>query len=941
MEERRNMETSFTRMPNTLLRAFAAGLLSTLLALAGCDLLTSAETRIGRAEQLIAAGDYRPAVFELRKVLEDEPEHAQARLLLAQAEFGSGEISAAESDLDRAMQAGADAGAAAVLKARIQLALGRAEILLTQLEAGEIDLPEPQASFYRGKAQLGVRQPDAALESFRAALAAAPGMIEARVGVAEAMAAQGDVSAALAELADVTNDEPNAAVAWLARGSLQLQLGRYVDADESLGRAVEYAKGRLDETLQLQAIAGQIEARLAMNEIESAGEALSGLQQRAPNSPVTRLFLARLQLARNEFQPAIAGLTALTNDLPQFVPARFLLGSALLAQGNLYQAERHMSAVVQALPDNLEARKRLAEIRLRMNRPESAIDLLGSSLEGGAGDSRAMALLGAAQLSAGVDPSAIPRLEETIARQPDNRAARLDLAGLYITSGDAGRAVELLHETSASREDARREYLLIRALAQTQGQAAARTEIERMVREYPDDTRRMNLAAGFLLSFGDTQSAVSLLERALAARSDDVETLVNLGRARMAAGDLDAADTLLRRALSHDAGSVDARIVLAEVASRRGNSEEARRLLEEIRMDDARAVASKLLLARLYLQGKESAKASKSLADALAAAPNRSDVLVAAGDLQREFGNHEQALGYYRKAADLEPQQAEHWIRVARAQGALGFGPAARESAERALKLDPLHVDAIGVAVMLDFAEGRKDAALARVLELRARRPQDAAAAMLEGDTRATLGQHADAATAFARAAALQPSLTAAVRLAQSRQLAGQRNAPAPLRDWLRTRPDDLPARAMLAILLDQAGQADQAVAEYERVLASGAADAVMSNNLAVLYQRMGDPRAEAMARQAYRLAPTNAAIADTLGWILHSKGAREEGIRLLREASQLAPQEPEILLHLAEALLDAGQAVEARTILANLLAGNADFTGRSKAQELLRKAGG
>lgn len=912
-----------------------------MLAFAGCDLLTTPEARIERAAQQIAAGEHRAAVFELRKVLGDDPEHAQARLLLAEAEFGSGDISAAESDLDRALKAGADPGRAMVLKARLQLAFGRADVLLTQLDAGEVRLEEPQASVFRGRALLAMRKPQEALAAFESARQAQPGLIEARVGIAEARAALGDFSAALADLADVTNDEPTAAAAWLTRGSLQLQLGRPVDADESLGRALEHAKGRLDETLQIQAMAGLIEARLAENQLPRADEVLAEMQRRAPNAPISRLYRARIELARNDLPSAIGGLTSLTNDFPQFIPARFLLGSALLAQGNLYQAERHMAAVVQALPDNLEARKRLAEIRLRMNRPESAIDLLGGSLDGESGDSRAMALLGAAQLSAGVDASAIPRLEETVARQPDNRAARLDLAGLYVSSGNSAKAIEVLHGLAYVRDDARREFLLVRALADAQGEAAARAELDRMVRQFPDDPERMNLAAGFLLAFGDAAAATALLEKALSVRSDDVPTLVNLGRARLGAGELEAAEALLRRALSHDAGNVDARIVLAEVASRRGQADEARRLLEDIRMDDARAVASRLLLARLHLQARETAKASKALADALAAGQNRPDILVAAGDLLQEFGNHEQALGYYRKAADLEPRQAGHWIRMARAQGALDYGPAARESVGRALALEPQNVDAVGLSVMFDVADGRRDAALARVLELRRRLPQDSAAALLEGDLRSTLGQHAEAAAAFAQSARLKPSLAATVRLAQSRQLAGQRDAIAPLRDWLKTRPGDLPARAMMAILLDQSGQVEPAMREYERVLASGEPDAVMSNNLAVLYQKMGDGRAEALARQAYRLAPTNAAIADTLGWILHSKGAREEGIRLLREAAGLAPQEPEIQLHLAEALLDAGQAGEARAILARLVDGGSEFAGRPRAQELLRRAGG
>ena len=705
--------------------------------------------------------------------------------------------------------------------------------------------------------------------------------------------------------------------------------------------ALLHAKGHLDEMAQVQAIAGQVDARLANADIEGAKAAMAELEKRAGSAPVARLLKARLAIANNDLTTAIAGLTSLTNDLPEFLPSRFLLGSALLAQGNLYQAEHHLAMVVQAVPDNLEARKRLAEIRLRMNRPESAIELLSASGSEGLSDPQAIALLGAAQLSAGANPSAIKRLEETILRQPENRAARLDLAGLYIGSGNSGRAVELLRDTPASPSDARREFLLIRALGATEGETAARGEITRMVGAYPRDAERLNLAAGFLLSFGDKAAATRTLEQSLAANSDDVQTLINLSRSRLDSGRADEAEALLRRALSHDETSVEARIALAEMAGRRGDTDEARRLLEAIRIDDARAVASRLLLARLYLNGQETAKASKVLAEAISAAPNRSDVLVAAGRLQQDYGQHEQALGYFRKAADLEPQVAAHWINLARAQTALDYGPAARESLSRALKLEPDSVDVVAFAAKLDFADKRGDQGLARVVELRRRLPKDARAAILEGDTRSALGQHALAAAAYAESGRLQPSAAAAIRGAQARQFAGQPDAQAPLRDWLRQHPDDLPARAMHAVFLDQAGEADQAIKEYERFLDAGQPDPVMSNNLAWRYFEKGDPRAEALARDAYRLAPTNGAIADTLGWILVRKGAHDEGIRLLREAASLAPDEPDIQLHLAEALVIAGKSGEARQLLGKLLEGNREFAARNRAQELLRKAGG
>lgn len=913
----------------------------TLSGVAGCDLLVSPETRIERATSMIDGGDYRKAVFELRKVLEAEPAHARARLLLAQAEFGSGEVTAAEADLDRALEAGIAPADAALLKARIQLVLGRSQVLLTQLDAGEIVLPEPQRSLFRGRALMAIRQPVEAIAAFDEALRQAPGQVETRLGVAEGKAASGDVSGALTDLAMLLKDEPTAAEAWLVRGSLLLQQGRYADGESALGKALQHAKGRLTEPMQLQALAGQIEARLALNEADRAAEGFAELERRAPNAPITRLLKARLAIANNDLGTAITHLTTLTNDLPNFLPARLLLGTALMAQGNLYQAERHLAAIVQASPENMEARRRLAEIRLRMNRPESAMALLSSSLDAGFDDPRAIALLGAAQLSAGADPSAIARLEEAIARNPSDRAARLDLAGLYISVGNPAQAIELLRTMPAAREDARREYLLIRALAANRGEKEARKEVENLIRNNSMDVERLNMAAAFQLSFGDAAAAVATLEKASAIQPGHVLTLLNLGKAGLARGNLDAAEAAMRRALSHDAGNVDARIGLAEIAGRRGNNDEARRWLEEIRMDDARAAASRLLLARLYLSGGETAKASKVLAEALATAPNRPDLLIAAGALQQDFGHHEQALGYYRQAVELDPEQAPHWLHLARAQAALNYLPAARESSERALKLAPASVDVVALAVTLDVMDGRNDAALARVLELRRRLPRDADAALLEGDLRSTLGQYAEAARAFAESASLRRSLVAVIRQAQASQRAGLRNAGAPLRAWLRDHPDDLPARAMNAIFLEQEGLVDQAIAEYERVLAAGQPDAVMSNNLAMLYLQKGDPRAESLARQAYRLAPTNGAIADTLGWILVKKGSRDEGLRVLREAVAQAPGEPEIQLHLAEALADAGQAAEARDILQKLLAGEQEFAGRQRAQELLRKSGG
>jgi Flp pilus assembly protein TadD len=57
------------------------------------------------------------------------------------------------------------------------------------------------------------------------------------------------------------------------------------------------------------------------------------------------------------------------------------------------------------------------------------------------------------------------------------------------------------------------------------------------------------------------------------------------------------------------------------------------------------------------------------------------------------------------------------------------------------------------------------------------------------------------------------------------------------------------------------------------------------------------------VAERAYQLAPSDANVADTLGWALVEAGQVEKGLRYLREAQVRAPANPEIRDHLAEAL--------------------------------------
>jgi Flp pilus assembly protein TadD len=108
-------------------------------------------------------------------------------------------------------------------------------------------------------------------------------------------------------------------------------------------------------------------------------------------------------------------------------------------------------------------------------------------------------------------------------------------------------------------------------------------------------------------------------------------------------------------------------------------------------------------------------------------------------------------------------------------------------------------------------------------------------------------------------------------------------------------------------------------------------------NNAAWFAHERADPRALPYAEHAAELAPDNAAVLDTLGWILTQQRRAGDALEHLTRAAQLAPDALEIHYHLAVAQVQLGQTEAARRTLDALLAAEGPFAQRDAAQELLR----
>jgi cellulose synthase operon protein C len=915
-----------------------APLIVALLALAGCDLFRSADSRVARAERSMAEHRYREALIDLKNALEDEPGHMKGRLRLAAVEMQLGDLAGAEKDLSRAIELGAPPAETAEIHARLQLALGKARELLAEIEAGKTGLEKNAAALYRGQALVAVRDLPAAIEALQAIPRGDPRWVAARATIAEALAGQGNTDAALSELSAVIAVEPAGYEAWLTRGTVHARLGDFAAAEQDLGEARKHMPADLASGDQARLLASLGEVELALGKVDAATATQGELARVAPNALVTQVLAARIALARQDYSAATAMLQRAVTMAPNMVTVRFLLGAALFAQGNLGQAEQQLSQVVQSAPENLAARKMLAQVQLKLGHADSALQLLQGAE--GAHDPQLDMLLGVAQLQRGQQPSALAYLEKAAAANPTDAKLRLDLAAAYLSAGQPGKSVELLAPMKQSPDELRRAGLLAAALLASGDVPRAREQIDALIAARPKDATALMLGVEFNLQQRDFARARGLAQRALDAAPQNPQLLLARARVEARAGKADDASQWIDKALALDPGNAAAHLAQAELAMRRGDVVVATRALEDLRRRDNGSIDARLQLAAIYLRQKNAAAAQPVIDELTALAKDRPDILNSLGMLLFENGRYDVALSRFRDAALRDSTNPVYWLNAARAQIALGDSGVARESLQKAVAARPDWMPAVGTLALLDATEGRGDQALKRVSELKSAHPHDANALQLEGDVHMAMREYAKAAAAYSAAVAISPSSATALKIYQARNAGGLPAATEPLERWLAAHPDEDTLRMVLAQAYQGKGELRRSAQEYETIRAAGRATPVVLNNLAWNYHLLHDPQALTVAKQAYDSSPKASAIADTYGWILVENDRAAEALPVLQAAAKDS-RDPATQYHYAVALVRTGAREEGLKLLREVLAREPKFEGAADARKLLEQESG
>ena len=918
--------------PHRLPLLIGAGLASLLLA--GCGILLTPQHRLERAQREIQAGEWRDAAVDLRVVVQKEPQNAQAWLLLAQLSLDAADLAGAQSGLARAVAAGAKGPKVDALQARVWLEGGQPQRVLDAIAQHSLDLPEPDRTITSARALLARQQPEAALAQIQPLLAAHPDLTDARDVVAEALADESKFTPALQQLDLAARQDAKASEPLLLKGLILQQQGQDAAAEEALRLALKRMPPSEPILHRVKALIALTQVRLSRGDLEAAAASQATLAKLEPQSPATALLDARLKIARKNLQGGVAQLEQIVNDAPNFSEARLLLGAALLQRGDLQQAQQQLQDLVASAPDDIAARKLLAEVQLRLGQPEGALNVLSPALNTDSLDPQLLSLYGTAASRTGDKQALIQALQRSEAEHPDDQTVLLNLTAAYLGEGQAAQALATIEKTKDAG-DLRRDRLLIATLQAAQGPAAAGAEVERLRAAHARDPGVLDLAASYYVTEGRIEDARAALRESLAIDPDDVSSLVDLARLDEAAGDPGAAQTRLQAALKTHPDALPARLALADVLVRTKSYDSARAVLDAAGPHAGADV--KFALAQVALASGDLKAANAALDQAIAEQSGRAEAVEDAGLLLMKANQFDAALARFAQATQLAPNDADYWLNTARAQLALNQPLAARSSLDKADQLQPGSLQVTAAQASIDLSQGQGQAALQRVQALLSQRPDDAGVLELEGDVYSDLKQPEAAAAAYGKAQQLRPSARLAANLYRVKLMAHASRPQEPLEQWLAREPSSWPIHDLLGQYYLGAGKAPRlAMQQFKAAIAQQPNDVVALNNLAWALNQAGDPGAEALAERAHELAPNDASVDDTLGWVLARAGKAAGAVDYLRQAAKLDPSDPNVQYHLAFALAKSGQGGEARQILDKILANGQPFDSRAEARQLL-----
>jgi putative PEP-CTERM system TPR-repeat lipoprotein len=437
----------------------------------------------------------------------------------------------------------------------------------------------------------------------------------------------------------------------------------------------------------------------------------------------------------------------------------------------------------------------------------------------------------------------------------------------------------------------------------------------------------------------DFANARTNFEKAVAVQADYFPAVYNLSLIDVLDGKADAARKRYEALLAKDPKNEQVLLAMAELTATSGGSPaDVKAAIERAVDANPDSVRSRLTLIN-YNLGTRDIKAALAAAQAAQAGPtlrNDPQLVEALASAQLASGETNQAIETLRRLTQMSPQNPTPWLQLANAYAVAKDYDAAIDASRKALAANPELAQSWVALANAYLIAGRPDDAIAEARRLQRERPNRAFGHLLEAELLGQQGKWQQAAAVAKEGLAREPSPLLAVRQQVALRKAGrEQEATAIAERWMKEHPKDLAMHAYYAQLAQERKDWRTAAAHYQTALDADADNVMLLNNLAWSLGELGDPKAREVAERAYRQSPFNPNVVDTFGWIVFRQGDTARAAQLLRLATNLAPNDPNIRLHYAKVLIKTGDRAAAKRELDAVASSDRAAALKSEAEKL------
>ena len=917
----------------TLLKIMVAGALLGG-SVTGCGKTEDPQALIADAKRYEEKGDHNAAIIQLKNALQKNPDDAEARHFLGTVYNETGDSASAEKELRKALSLGMSPLKVIPDLGRTLLSMGQFQQVMDETSKLPEDKRSAEILTLRGNASLALGSAEKAREYFEQALRVTQDFPGALIGLGKYSLAKQDINTATRLSEQAVTSNPDNADAWLFKGDLSRLQGKLEPALAAYGQVI-----KLKPNSSLAYLNKAI-LEIGAKKFDAAKADIAAAREVAPNSLMVFYTQALLDFNQGKSSAALESLQQVLRTVPDHLPSMLLAGAVQIALGSPIQAEEHLKRYLEKDPENLYARKLLGSVLLKTRQTQQALAVLSPALRCNPQDAQLFALAGESYMQAKDFAKATEYFEKASQISPKSAMLHTALSMSRLGQGDSGRAIaELEKATEVDPKSSQAAILLIMThmrLNEFDKALAAATALEK---DHPDNPLVKNLKGGAYLAKKDVTNARASFEKALAIQPDYFPAVANLAQLDVQEKKPEAAKKRLEAFLEKNRKSDPAMNALANLARSQGQNKEATAWLERASRENPEALQPSLRLGAHYIRTGEKEK-SLALAKKLRAAhPDDSGVLELLAQAQFANDDRKGALENYMKLALARPDSALVQFRLASLHLAMNNPSAASESLQKALAIKPDYVNAQLAMVALESSRKNYEKALILARQIQKQHQKLPVGYVAEGDLLLRQGNPALAAKAYEHAFTLQKNPTYLVKLHNALTRAGKSTEATPrLIQWLKEHPDDMATRMYLAEVYLATNQNKSAADQYHLVLRQNPDHVVALNNLAAAYQKQQDPHALEYAEKAYKLAPENPAILDTLGWIWVERDHAAKGLPYLEKAATLAPGVGDIRYHLAAGLARSGDKARARKELEQLLSTGKPFSSIEDARTLLKQ---